>query len=68
MRWLPWRSAAEAARIDANRRRRFVQVARDAHERTRGQLGPQPLKPRPWEAEPSPKSSEDEKAGSEAGV
>ena len=48
MSWL-WKSTAEAARLADRREARFVKIAREAHERARGELGPQKLKPRDWE-------------------
>ncbi len=48
--WL-WNSLAESDRRAAARDERFVQIARDAHERARRDLGAQLLKPRDWESE-----------------
>ncbi|NNM71332.1 hypothetical protein [Enterovirga aerilata] len=48
----PWRSPAELARRVARREARFVEIARVAYERARGELGPQKLKPRDWEPDP----------------
>lgn len=54
MSW-PWTSQTETSRRAADRKARFVQIARDAHDRARRDLGPQALKPRDWErAAPRP--------------
>jgi hypothetical protein len=50
----PWNSPVEAARRAAAREARFIGIAREAHERARHDLGPQQLKPRDWESEPTP--------------
>jgi hypothetical protein len=49
MLW-PWNSPAESDRRAAARDARFVQIAREAHERARCDLGAQRLKPRDWES------------------
>lgn len=51
MHW-PWTPHAEAARLAGERKARFIQLAREAHEGARQRLGPQKLKPRDWEPGP----------------
>jgi hypothetical protein len=48
MSW-SWRTPIQAAQRAAAREAHFVAIAREAHDRARGHLGPQRLKPRDWE-------------------
>jgi hypothetical protein len=48
MPW-PWNSSERATRLAEDRKARFVQIARDAHERARRELGDQKLKRRDWD-------------------
>jgi hypothetical protein len=48
MRW-PWHSPETTTRRADERKARFVRIAREAHERSRQDLGDQKLKPRDWD-------------------
>ena len=53
MLW-PWTSPKSAARLARDRKAGFVRIAREAHERSREELGEQKLKPRDWEDQSGP--------------
>ena len=48
MLW-PWTSPERAARLAEEKKARFVRTAREAHERSRRELGEQKLKRRDWD-------------------
>lgn len=48
MLW-PWTSSAAAARLSEARKQRFIKIAREAHERSREEIGKQKLRGRSWD-------------------